>query len=142
MFKKNIGRKGINLFSTKAAVYTKDKTKLQNLLGQSTKKLKNHNGIVSSLVEKVQLLIEVVKAWKSGEYRTISTKSILMIIAGLLYFVTPLDLIPDFIIGLGIVDDAAVIGFVINQLNKELDQFKNWKTQKKEDLPIEIKDYD
>lgn len=138
----NMGKKGLNLFSAKAATYSKDKAKLQQLLRQSTKKIRNNKGIVSSLVEKVQLLIEVVKAWISGEYRTISTKSILMMIAGLLYFVTPLDLIPDFILGLGIFDDAAVIGFVLNQLNKELDQYKSWKAQNKEELPVEIKDYE
>ena len=37
------------------------------------------------------------------------------------------DLIPDFIIGLGIIDDVAVIGFTVKQLSIELDRFKNWK---------------
>ncbi|MEH7356902.1 DUF1232 domain-containing protein, partial [Neobacillus drentensis] len=62
-----------------------------------------------------------------GEYREIPKGSIIMIIATIIYFVSPVDFIPDFIVGLGLFDDAAVIGFAIKQISSDLEKFKDWK---------------
>jgi uncharacterized membrane protein YkvA (DUF1232 family) len=45
---------------------------------------------------------------------------------GLLYLVSPLDLLPDFLPG-GFADDAAVIGFVVKKLRSELVAFEAWE---------------
>ena len=63
----------------------------------------------------------------------IPTKSIIMIIVAVFYFVFPVDLLPDFIIGLGFIDDVAVLGFVISQISSDLSDYKEWK----ENLPIQ-----
>lgn len=54
-----------------------------------------------------------------------------MIIIGLLYFVMPVDIVPDWIISLGFLDDAAVLGFIINQVNQNLEEYKGWKNSRK-----------
>ncbi|MFE4525456.1 YkvA family protein [Cytobacillus firmus] len=51
----------------------------------------------------------------------------IFIIASILYFVSPIDLVPDFLIGMGILDDAAVLGFAVSQISGELEKFKDWK---------------
>jgi uncharacterized membrane protein YkvA (DUF1232 family) len=63
----------------------------------------------------------------NGQYREIPTKSILSVIAALLYFVSPIDAIPDFLLGFGFIDDAAIIAFTVRQISKDLDSFKQWK---------------
>ncbi|MGE6415992.1 YkvA family protein [Planococcus kocurii] len=50
-----------------------------------------------------------------------------MIIASILYFVSPVDLIPYFILVVGCLVDAVVIAFAINQLNADIEKFKVWK---------------
>jgi len=125
-----IGKRGIILFLSAAGEFVKDKAKTKFLLQRVNKKATMNKTSIQSVWHQLELLIEAVKAWRSGEYKQISTKSILIIIAGLLYFVTPIDMVPDFMIGLGILDDITVIGFVVNQLSKELDEFKDWKTKR------------
>ncbi|MCQ6279873.1 DUF1232 domain-containing protein [Bacillus sp. EB600] len=43
------------------------------------------------------------------------------------YFVSPFDIVPDFILGIGLFDDAAVIGFAIKRVSVEVEEFKMWK---------------
>jgi uncharacterized membrane protein YkvA (DUF1232 family) len=59
-----------------------------------------------------------------------------VLIAGaVVYFVAPLDLIPDALIGIGFVDDVAVISAVVRAVRDELDRFQAWETQQHSDPP-------
>lgn len=82
-----------------------------------------------ALGDELRLMVALLRAWLAGEYRGISRPSVLSIAAALLYFVVPLDGIPDFLLGLGYLDDIAVLSFVIRQLRVELDEFRLWQTQ-------------
>ncbi len=70
-------------------------------------------------------------AYANGNYKDISNTSIVAVIGSLLYFISPLDVVPDFILGLGFLDDAFIIGYVFNKITKELDQYQKWKDNQK-----------
>ncbi|HEX7066244.1 MAG TPA: YkvA family protein [Bacillales bacterium] len=89
-------------------------------------KHKNDKGIKRIMAE-TKGLIRLVKNYANGTYREISGKSIVKILAGLLYFVSPIDAVPDFILGLGLIDDAVVIGFIVDNLRKEVDRYLEWE---------------
>jgi uncharacterized membrane protein YkvA (DUF1232 family) len=55
-----------------------------------------------------------------------------MALAAVIYFLNPLDLIPDFIPGIGYLDDATVIAFVFSSIRKDLLKFLDWECQKNE----------
>lgn len=46
-----------------------------------------------------------------------------LIIGSLLYLILPIDIVPDFIIGLGQIDDIAVLVFIWFALKSELDEY-------------------
>ncbi len=50
-----------------------------------------------------------------------------LIIASIIYFVTPIDLIPDFIIGLGFIDDAAILTWTFNAIRNDINSFVEWE---------------
>jgi len=50
-----------------------------------------------------------------------------MIGGGLLYFILPADLIPDFIPVIGYLDDLAVLTTIMNSLQKEICDYHIWK---------------
>lgn len=118
---------GYQKYESKANEYFDDNDKTQDLLNSAIKKANQKKGSLSEVWDKLQLLFKMLKAWIKGEYKDISKRSMITIIAGILYFVSPIDLIPDFIAGLGIVDDAAVIGFILKQISSDLEKFKIWK---------------
>ncbi|OYD56825.1 hypothetical protein CGZ90_14820 [Fictibacillus aquaticus] len=93
------------------------------------------DSIIQELSAQVKALVRLVKSYRQGTYRDISKKSVLIMVAGLLYFVSPVDAIPDFLIGLGFADDAAVLGFIFRTLSQEIDSFMEWE-RKEEDSYI------
>lgn len=118
---------GYKRFESKAKEYIKRPEKTDVLLKDAGKKADENKGVLAESWDNLQLLFELVGAWRRGEYRIIPTGSIVTIIAAIIYFVSPIDFIPDFLIGLGIVDDAAVIGFVLKQITNDLEKFSLWK---------------
>ena len=122
---------GYKKYESKAKEYMEDKQKAEGLLKDAIKKADIKKGKLGEAWEKLQLLFEVFRAWIKGEYKEIPKGSIIMIIATIIYFVSPVDLVPDFIVGFGLIDDAAVIGFAIKQITKDLEKFKIWKSSQK-----------
>ncbi|WP_423409814.1 YkvA family protein [Heyndrickxia sp. MSNUG] len=131
---------GYKKFEKKAKEYVKRPEKTDVLIKDATKKADDKKGSLTEIWDNLQLLFELVSAWRKGEYRKIPTASIVTIIASIIYFVSPIDLMPDFLVGLGIVDDAAVIGFVLKQITADLEKFKIWKETNKGENVITEKD--
>ncbi|MDF2856769.1 MAG: hypothetical protein K0Q87_2620 [Neobacillus sp.] len=114
-------------YADKAKDYIDNQEKTDGLLKKALLKAKNNKGSLGEAWEKLQLLVDLVKAYSKGEYRQVTKSTIITVIGAILYFVSPVDLVPDFIVGLGILDDAAVIGFTLKKISAELDAFNKWK---------------
>ncbi len=71
--------------------------------------------------------IRLIKAYFGGQYRDINTKSIVLGIATLLYVVSPIDLVPDFIPILGFADDISLMAWFIKAFQEELSRFQEWE---------------
>ena len=80
--------------------------------------------------DEVLLVVEMIKSWAQGDYQDISKKSVIMMIAAIIYFVAPLDAVPDFLFGWGYLDDLAVLRLVFGQIKVEMEKFKDWKQQR------------
>jgi uncharacterized membrane protein YkvA (DUF1232 family) len=76
------------------------------------------------------LLIDFALDLTRGEYQAVNVKTPVMIIAAILYFLMPLDSIPDFLLGFGYLDDVTIITFVFNQLREEMTKYKAWRNQR------------
>ena len=85
------------------------------------------------LFKQVKLGFEMVKDYKQKKYRSVPWKVIAMIAAALLYFLSPLDLIPDFLGPIGFTDDAVVLAFVFKSLRDELLKYCDWRGLNAED---------
>ena len=82
---------------------------------------------LNRLVSQLQLILAMVQDAFQGRYSGLSTQSMIRLVAGLLYFVWVVDLIPDFIAVLGFLDDAAVIAWVYDGLREEIEAYRQWK---------------
>ena len=83
-------------------------------------------GILGWLVEDLKLYVSLIKDYRSGAYKKFPFLSVAGIVFTLVYIISPIDLIPDDIIGLGQIDDAAVVGFCLYLLKKDLKKYKQW----------------
>jgi len=84
-------------------------------------------GFLARLFQDLKLLIPLIKDYWKGIYRDVSVKSIVIFIVALAYIISPIDLIPDYIIGLGQIDDAVILGLSLYFLEKDLRKYKEWK---------------
>jgi uncharacterized membrane protein YkvA (DUF1232 family) len=75
----------------------------------------------------LRLLQELALAAVRGQYRQVNPKALLAVVAALLYFLSPVDLIPDWLPGVGLLDDLAVLAWVVRHWQSELDAFKVWR---------------
>lgn len=74
-------------------------------------------------------LTRMLKAWIKGDYKNVSTKSMIAVAAALIYFVNPLDFIPDFIPIIGKLDDIFILGYLVKTLNKDIERFMVWEKE-------------
>ena len=109
--------------------YVSSESKSFNLLSTVLKLLSDPRvrREVGGFFGKVMLFIEMIREYFRGNYTELPLKTITLIIAAVIYLVSPVDAIPDFIIGIGFVDDGAVVAYVFNSLSKDIDRFKTWK---------------
>jgi len=82
-------------------------------------------------IESFQLMWSLLQDYWAGNYTSIPWKFIAAIGFAMAYLISPLDVIPDFLV-LGFVDDAAVFGLVISAFQSELEKYKEWKDNQKQ----------
>ena len=83
-------------------------------------------GRLTPIKKDLQTLLRLLRAYGEGRYREVSGRNIVLAGLGVLYLVSPLDVLPDFIPG-GFLDDAAVIGFIVKKIRAELVAFEAWE---------------
>jgi len=103
--------------------------KLQNLLQAAIEKTKSERSALADVWQELLTMIRLLRSWVKRDYTGASTQTMLLIVTAVLYFVTPIDVIPDFLLALGFVDDAAIIVYVLGLVRSELEKFKDWEAQ-------------
>ena len=84
-------------------------------------------GFLIRLFHDLKLLVPLIRDYWKGRYRNLSAKSMIIFVIALAYIISPIDLIPDYIIGLGQIDDAFILGLALYFLEKDLRKYKEWK---------------
>jgi len=114
----------------RAKVLVKNPNKVKDLLDKALKKSNVIDSTKDKVVElknNVTTLIEMLRAHFTGKYKAIPANTLLKLLAAVIYFIWFADLIPDFLAVIGLVDDAAVIAWVITSIKEDLDAFLSWK---------------
>jgi uncharacterized membrane protein YkvA (DUF1232 family) len=69
----------------------------------------------------------LVRSYLRGDYRAVRLRSVLAVVVGSLYFLSPIDLVPDVFLLLGLTDDLVVVSLVFTVLREELAGFRAWQ---------------
>lgn len=115
---------------SKAEDYLKKPLRVKKLLNDAYTKAsqkKDVGTIAHDVWESLQTLSRMIKAAVSGEYTGIPTSTLVGGIAVVLYFLSPVDFVPDFIPVLGLLDDAALLAWFMTSIKSEMDKFEEWE---------------
>ncbi len=122
--------KSLKDYLSKAKIIINDDQKLKKLIDDVLKKLKNLTSgkkTTAKLNDSLRLFIRIINAYTSKEYTYVPWKTICLLVAGLIYFIYPIDLIPDFIPIAGIIDDVALIAWIYESIKEDIDNFLEWE---------------
>lgn len=114
---------------SKAKEYANDPGKLSSLLDKASKKAETKKGPLREVWDSLMACLRLLKACAHRQY-TLPWQSLSLIVAAVLYFVMPVDLIPDFILSLGFADDAALLAWTFRQVRSDLDAFRQWEAER------------
>lgn len=117
----------------KAVGIAKNPEKISDLISSVTDKMSDmdeNKKHVSGFFAKVRTLLRMLRSYINGEYRHIPWKSLLMIIGALIYFLMPIDLIPDIIPVAGLADDISIIFLVFGSINEDIEGFLEYEQSK------------
>jgi len=107
-----------------------DHDALRELLEKARKKMEGaekDDSLMQKLMEYLKLISRMLGNYLNGKYNETPWQTIVMMIAGLLYFITPLDAIPDFIPVAGFLDDATVLVWLGKCFREDLANYKAWE---------------
>ena len=122
--------KSLKDYLSKAKIIINDDQKLKKLIDDVLKKLKKLSAdkkTTANLNDSLRLFIRIINAYTSKEYTYVPWKTICLLVAGLIYFIYPIDLIPDFIPIAGIIDDVALIAWIYESIKEDIDNFLEWE---------------
>lgn len=129
----------LNDLSKKANQILEDNENIKNLIQTGKKKIQE-NEVFRDLLNDLKLSVNLISDWNKGVYTDFSKNSLIMIIIGFIYLVSPIDLIPDFLIG-GFLDDVAVFAYIFKKIEHELEKYRLWKNSTDDDI-IDLDDED
>jgi len=105
-----------------------DPEKIDEMADQATRRLGGIK-IFADIIDDFLTLIRLVRAYTFRGYREVPLGSILAAVGAIVYFVNPVDIIPDFIPVIGYIDDVAVVGFALKFIRDDLEAFRIWEEQ-------------
>ena len=114
----------------RAKVIVKDNERLKKLLlmvGEKLSKIGDGSSESTGFVAQLKLLIRMVRAHINGAYRAFAPMTLIMFAFALIYFITPIDLIPDFVPALGFTDDIAVALMIMRRFSSDIEEYKQWE---------------
>ncbi len=116
------------LFGRQVEVILQQEKKLVELIQNVLTKLSKvaHNSKVRRFIEPIHIFVRMIKAHFKGEYK-IAFSTLGLIVLALVYFLSPVDFIPDFLGVFGFADDLSVVLAVYAKIKDEVEQFLEWE---------------
>ncbi len=85
------------------------------------------NGPLADMGEDVNQLMAMLKDYANGTYREAPRSTALAAAFALLYVLNPFDLMPDFIPGIGYLDDMSMVALVIGSIRRDVAAYARWR---------------
>ena len=129
----NRAKKKMGESADQATDYAKNPGKLESLVTNAKEKLMNmdeRRHTFKNVVRHLSVFVRMIKDYKVGYYPHLPWKSLLSIIGAILYFINPLDIIPDFIPGIGLLDDVTLFAWVYKSIENEVEDYLSWEQER------------
>ena len=83
-------------------------------------------GVLSQYWQDIKTSFALLKDWYMGNYTKIPFRMVASIAGAMLYLVSPLDVVPDWVPFGGLLDDAIVLAAIFALSRSDLDEYTKW----------------
>lgn len=91
------------------------------------RRLKTRAWAIKRIARALKLFLPMTRDVLRGSFRPIPWSAFGTMALALAYLVMPFDLIPDFLVLLGVVDDVLIVGWLLNRVDAQLADYRAWK---------------
>ena len=98
----------------------------EELTGSKLKDAEKKASNLKTQMGNFKLLLQMVKDYWNGDYE-MDKKSLMIITGAIIYVISPIDVIPDFLPFIGWTDDVAVVAYAIKSLSDVIENYKIFK---------------
>ena len=130
--------KALETYGDEAKATIENEDKFEKFVQRLENKLKLIPGIGEYLSD-IACMVSLVRSYIKKEYTDIPLGTILSIVVTLLYIISPVDLIPDVIPGVGYLDDIALLVWVLKSIHSDVEEYKQWRVDNNKQIIVEIK---
>lgn len=111
-----------------AEEYHGDDARSAELADGALVKAEKNRGAMAAVWDDLTAIIRMLKASATRRYHSMPWRSLSVAIVSLLYFISPIDALPDFIPVLGLMDDVFVITWAMRNIRRDLEKFRLWES--------------
>ena len=119
-------KKALKKRENKAKKYLNNPTKLANFVNNVD--YKSHDvSKIRKYVANIKQMTALIRDVINGNYKNIPIGSLVSIIAALIYFLSPIDIIPDVVPIIGYIDDVTIIATCLSYVKDDLNRYIEWR---------------
>ena len=119
---------------TKSEAIIKE-NKLEELLDRLKEKFKKVPAIGEKLSH-IPVFVSLINSYVKKEYTKVPIGTLTAIVSALLYVLSPVDLIPDFVPVLGALDDATVVLTCFTLVESDIEEYLEWREEQKKIIEV------
>jgi uncharacterized membrane protein YkvA (DUF1232 family) len=84
-------------------------------------------GPVGNPIQRAKALPRLWKAWRGGRYPDLPKSQVLLWVVSLVYLVSPIDVLPEFLPVIGVTDDAGVLVWLLSSISIASGSYLRWE---------------
>lgn len=120
----------VQLLTEAASRVLRRRFRVVYLIREAYDRMTAHPNVLSAVWTDLRTMLRLLVRWADASYRRVSWTPLVLIVGALIYFVTPVDVLPDTLGAIGFVDDVTVISTVVHHVRDELQRFRNWENDR------------
>ena len=119
--------RGLSQARKAAESYAEDPERTGRLLEEAQRKAERRRGMFGSLWEEFSTALRLLRSWRRRRYAHVPWRTVVALLGALIYFVNPLDVVPDALPIVGYLDDATILAWVLHSVRGDLRRFRQWE---------------
>lgn len=95
--------------------------------GWLIKRLTSRVWVIKRIMRALKWFIPMTRDVLRGNFRPVPWRAFGYMLLAVVYLALPFDLIPDFLLLIGLVDDVLIIAWLLNRIDLHLEGYRLWK---------------